>query len=135
MTVFGNALARALRAVLLSAACVVLAPGNAAFAHEGTSEERAMRMLALIGTLDKSWAAQQTETDPARREKLLATHAQALLAMQEVLRDAADQSPCVLMEARDTARQTACLVDTEARLRATERVMWHVLNRVGLTGK
>jgi len=123
---------RAFSFLLLMAAASVAVTAQA---HEGTSEERAMRMLALIGTLDRSWSAQLAETDPARRDKLLATHAQALLAMQEVLRDAADQSPCVLMEARDSARQTACLVDTEARLRATERVMWHVLNRVGVAGK
>jgi hypothetical protein len=123
-----------LRAGARFAVLAAIAASAPAQAHEGTSEERAMRMLALIGTLDKTWAAQQAETDAARRDTLLAKHAQALLAMQEVLRDAADQSPCVLMEARDTARQTACLVDTEARLRATERVMWHVLNRVGIAG-
>lgn len=118
---------------LLSMMVFVLSLSAAAKAHEGTSEERAMRMLGLLGTMDKTWAAQQRETDAGKRAGLLETHAQALLAMQEVLRDAADQSPCVMMEASDRARQTACLVDTEARLRATERVLWHVLNRVSLT--
>lgn len=121
------------RRLLLPMMMLAMSISTAAEAHEGTSEERAMRMLGLLGTMEKTWVAQQRETDAGKRASLLETHAQALLAMQEVLRDAADQSPCVMMEASDRARQTACLVDTEARLRATERVLWHVLNRVSLT--
>lgn len=104
-------------------------------AHEGSSEERAMRMLGLLNHLDKSWAALQRETDAGRRATLLASHAKALGDVQEALGDAADKSPCVMMESGDAGRQLACLVDTEARLRATERLLGHVVNRLTLSGQ
>lgn len=109
-----------------------LLAGAAAFAHEGDAEDRAMRLHQSLLALDRDWAAQAGEQDPARRAALLAAHAHELLAVQRTLREAADRSPCVLMEARDSARQLACLADTEARLRATERLLGHVVNRLTL---
>ena len=93
-----------------------------------------MHMLSLQQQLERRWAAAAAETDPAKRRALLDQHAQALLAVQEALHDAAEKSPCVMMEARDSGRQLACLVDTEARLRATERVLAHVIHRTTLAG-
>lgn len=102
--------------------------------HDGDAESRAMRMLSLQQHLERSWAAAAAETDEAKRRALLDRHAQALRAVQEALHDAAEKSPCVMMEARDSARQLACLVDTEARLRATERVLAHVIHRITMAG-
>lgn len=104
-------------------------------AHEGDAEERAMRMHGLLLQLDRTWAAVQGEADTAKRSALLETHGRTLLAVQESVRDAADKSPCVMMESQDKARQLACLVDTEARLRATERVLEHVINRQSVAGR
>lgn len=104
-------------------------------AHEGDAEDRAMRLLGLQQQLDKTWLALQREAEPVQRVALLKRHAQALLDAQEALRDAAENSPCIMLEKQDTARQLACLVDTEARLRATERILGHVINRVTLSEK
>lgn len=109
---------------------VVLLLAGAAQAHEGDSEERAMRLLGLLNQMDKTWAALQRETDAPRRAVLLDTHAKGLHAVQEALGDATEKSPCIMMESRDAGRQLACLVDTEARLRATERLLGHVIHRV-----
>lgn len=101
-------------------------------AHEGDSEDRAMRLLAGLRNADQAWARLSKENDATRRKVLLAEHARALAVVQETLRDAADRSPCVLLESGDAGRQLACLVDTEARLRATERLTGHLLNRLAL---
>lgn len=116
------------------AICLLLLAGLAggAWAHEGDMEDRAMRLHQGLLALDRDWAALQQEQDPSRRDALLAAHARGMQVVQQWLRDAAGRSPCVLLEARDSARQLACLTDTEARLRATERLLVHVVNRLTL---
>lgn len=103
-----------------------------AHAHDGDAEDRAMRLHRSLLALDRDWSALQHEQDPARRGDLLAAHAREMQVVQQWLRDAAGHSPCVLLEARDSARQLACLTDTEARLRATERLLGHLVNRLTL---
>lgn len=114
---------------------LALSLAGAVQAHEGDSEERGMRLLGQLQQLDRNWAALTREADAEKRRALLLAHAQAMRAAQETLRDAAEKSPCILLEANDPGRQLACLVDTEARLRATERVLGHVINRQTLENR
>lgn len=116
------------------AICLLLVAGLAvgARAHDGDMEDRAMRLHQGLLALDRDWAALQQEPEPSRRGALLAAHARGLQWVQQWLRDAAGHSPCMLLETRDSARQLACLTDTEARLRATERLLGHVVNRLTL---
>jgi hypothetical protein len=118
----------AMIALVLVVAQGVAGPAPA-LAHEGDAESRAMRLHGLLMQLDRAWGAAQAESDAGKRAALLDTHGRTLLAVQESLHDAAEKSPCVMMEGGDAGRQLACLVDTEARLRATERVLTHVINR------
>lgn len=115
---------------LLLAASMLAAP---AWAHEGDAEDRAVTMLGLLQQLDRHWGLVMKESDPARRAERLAVHARTLLAAQDALVHAADQSPCVMLEAQDHGRQLACLVDVEARQRAAERILGHLLQRQALT--
>lgn len=103
-----------------------------AAAHDGDAEDRAVRLLAGLQSADRAWVRVANGQDAAGRRAALAEHARALAFVQETLRDAADRSPCVLLEAGDAGRQLACLVDTEARLRATERLTGHLLNRIAI---
>lgn len=111
------------------AAGVLLFWGAGAHAHEGDSESRAMQFHALLGHMDRQLAQAAGAPDPDARRAAIARHGELLGRAQELLRDAADQSPCVMMEARDAARQLACLVDTEARLRMTDRLLEQLLRR------
>lgn len=120
-------LPRACAAVLLLA-CVP------ALAHEGDGEALAMRLHGLLLQLDRTWAQAGREADPAGRDALLQAHARLLVDAQESLRDIADKSPCILMEKQDSARHLACLVDAEARLQATEKLLGHVMRRLALPG-
>lgn len=113
-------------------AVLLLGMAGHAAAHDGDSEERAMRMHGLLLQLDRTWAAVQKESDPARRDMLLAEHTARLQAAREALQDISDKSSCILLEARDTARQLACLTDIEARQRATEKLLGHAINRLAL---
>lgn len=101
-----------------------------AAAHEGDSESRAMRLHGLLLQLDRQAAVLAAEPDAARRAALRAAEARLLLEVQETLRDMADKSPCILLEKTDSARQLACLVDTEARLQGSERLLGHLLRRL-----
>lgn len=125
---------RLLAMLLVAVGPAVVVPVAAA-AHEGDSEERAIRLLGLLLQLDRQWVAVQQEADAGQRAALLAAHRDTLRATQLALREAADRSPCVMLEKGDPDRQFACLVDTEARLRATDRVMDHLLRRESFTAR
>lgn len=118
-------------ALLMLAGPVLAAPGHD---HGGDSEDRAMRLHGLLLQLDRQWAAAGRESDPARRDAALADHARLLVEARNALREMSEKSPCILLEARDAARQLACLTDTEARLQGTDKLLGHVINRLALPG-
>ena len=111
----------------------LLAP-LAVHAHEGDAETRALRLQGLLLQLDRTWAEAAGANDAAVRDRVLARHGQLMLDAHEALGDVTDGSACILMEARDDARRLACLVDVEARLRATERLLGHALRRLAVPG-
>lgn len=118
-------------AFLVLAGQALAAPGHD---HAGDSEDRAMRLHGLLLQLDRQWTAAGRESDPVRRDAALAEHARLLVAARNALREMSEKSPCILLEARDAARQLACLTDTEARLQGTDKLLGHVINRLALPG-
>lgn len=112
--------------VLLAA---MLSAGAAVQAHEGDAEGRAMQFHALVTQMDRQLGVAAGAGDTAAGRSALALHGELARKALLVLREAADRSPCVMMETNRPAQQAACLVDTEARLRMTDQLLEQLLRR------
>lgn len=107
----------------------VLLTGANAGAHEGDSESRAFRMQALLGQMEKQLDGANRETDPQKRKAALNAHRALMMQALSLLREGADRSACVMLEGHREDQKLACLIDTEARLRATDRLLEQMLQR------
>lgn len=112
-----------------AALAALLLAGAPASAHEGDAEGRALQFHALLKQMDGQLGQAAGAADVVTGRTALARHGELLRQALQVLRDAADRSPCVMMETNRPAQQSACLVDTEARLRMTDQLLEQLLRR------